>query len=92
MLNKKEFIANISKSSGLNKKEIARIISSMPKSLAEVLINNEKVTISGFGTFRLSKRKSRIGTNPRTKEKINLPASVSVNFKPSGKFKNQIQN
>ena len=89
-LNKKELIRQISDGSGLKTKDVAKIIATMPISIAQVLAKNKKVTLSGFGTFSLSKRKSRIGINPRTKEKINIQASVSAHFKPSKKFKERI--
>lgn len=90
-MNKKELIKQISQDSGLKKSEVAKILSAMPRSIAEALAKNEKVKISGFGTFSLSKRKARIGINPRTKEKINIHSSVSAHFKASGKFKKQIK-
>ena len=66
----------------------------LPKATAERAVNlifddiivalksNDKVNISGFGTFTVSERKARQGRNPKTGETIEIPASRSAKFKP----------
>ncbi len=60
-------------------------------SVLQAIINGVKKTgfvqLIGFGTFSVAKRAARTGVNPRTKEKINIPASTSVKFKVGAKFK-----
>ena len=51
--------------------------------IGEVLERGEKVTIRGFGTFATTSRAERIGRNPATGERIDIPASNSVSFKAS---------
>ena len=50
-------------------------------------VAKEKVQIAGFGTFETKTRAARKGRNPRTGETIQIPASKSVAFKPSGTLK-----
>jgi|TARA_B110000438_G_scaffold234034_1_gene230300 nucleoid DNA-binding protein len=47
----------------------------------------KKVQLVGFGTFEVSKRKARLGVNPRTGEKIKIAASRTVKFKPGAGLK-----
>jgi integration host factor subunit beta len=55
--------------------------------VVEVLIKNGRVEIDGFGTFELVKRKPRIARNPRTGDRIDLPAKVAVKFKAARTLK-----
>lgn len=49
--------------------------------IARTLQRGKKVQITGFGTFEARQRKARMGRNPRTGEKIRIPASKTVNFR-----------
>ena len=89
-MNKKELISAVSKDSGLSRDEVKKLLFAFSQSVAESLSKNEKVTISGFGSFVPSKRKARIGINPRTQEKINIPASKTASFRPSKYLKAKI--
>ena len=59
--------------------------------VVEVLIKNGRVEIDGFGTFELIKRKPRIARNPRTGDRIDLPAKVVVKFKPARTLKRDVE-
>ena len=48
---------------------------------------NEAVKIAGFGTYKVAKRKARIGRNPRTGEQIQIAASQKVKFLPAKALK-----
>ena len=56
------------------------------------LKNYKKIKISNFGTFSLRLKKSRLGRNPKTKEKKIISERNVVLFKPSKDFKNYINN
>jgi len=56
------------------------------------LKNYKKIKISNFGTFSLRLKKSRLGRNPKTKEKKIITERNVVLFKPSKDFKNYINN
>ncbi len=49
--------------------------------LVETLAEDERVTLGGFGTFRLARRKTRTGRNPQTGEPLVIPAARVVRFK-----------
>ena len=59
--------------------------------IAKALAEGNTVEISGFGKFEVTERSARTGINPATKEKIEIPASKSVKFKPSKALKDQVK-
>ncbi|HLC38981.1 MAG TPA: HU family DNA-binding protein [Patescibacteria group bacterium] len=90
-MNKKELVSEIAKASNLNRGEVLKLLNEFSHTLAQTLAKGEKVSLSGFGTFSLSKRQARVGTNPRNpKEKIQIPPSVTAHFKPSQTLKSKI--
>lgn len=52
--------------------------------------DDEKVTLTGFGTFSVSHRKARKGRNPQTGEEIEIDASTTVKFKPGKRLKEAV--
>lgn len=80
----------VSRHPALNKKQGGEILDSVFKVLAQSIRSSEKFTYPGFGTFKVTQRAARMGTNPRTKEPMPIPASKSVNFKPAKAFKEQL--
>lgn len=75
------------KQPGLTKKAGAEIIDTVFESLQQTIKQEEKFTFPGFGTFTLRHRKARSGTDPRTKQTIQIPESKTVGFKPAKAFK-----
>ena len=79
-MNKDMLVAAIADKTELSKKDIELVIDTMTEEVTKVLKSGEKVTLTGFGTFRASKRAERIGINPQTKEKITIPAMTIPKF------------
>jgi DNA-binding protein HU-beta len=69
------------------KKEAQAAIDCVFTSITKALKKNDPVTIVGFGTFKVSKRKARKGRNPKTGEEINIKASKAPKFVASKAFK-----
>lgn len=63
-----------------SRKEIDLIIDKIIDKITEEIKNGNKVTLTGFGTFRASKRAAREGINPQTKERIQIPAMSVPKF------------
>ena len=89
-LTKKEIINSIYMQIGFSK-----IISeNLLDDIINIIINNlkkhKKIKISNFGTFTIRSKKSRVGRNPKTKEKKNISERNVVLFKPSKDFKSYI--
>jgi nucleoid DNA-binding protein len=61
------------------------------EAVVNILLNRGRAEIAGFGTFELHRRNPRRARNPRTGERIDLPAKVVVKFKPAGALKRQAE-
>ena len=66
------------------------MISAMLDTITEALRQGDKVQLVGFGSFEVKKRAARIGRNPRTKEEIEIPATVLPVFKAGKLLKDTI--
>lgn len=67
---------------GLTKKDANNVIDAMTSAITDSLVREERVTLVGFGTFQVAKRKARRGVNPRTRETIQIPAKKVSKFVP----------
>jgi nucleoid DNA-binding protein len=73
-INKDALISEIAQKTDLSKKDIELVIDTLLDEITKSIKDDQKVTLTGFGTFRISKRAAREGINPQTKEKITIPA------------------
>ncbi|KGN81861.1 MULTISPECIES: HU family DNA-binding protein [unclassified Porphyromonas] len=81
-MNKTEFIARVAEKAGLTKVDAQKAVNAFADVVAEQLKKGDKVALLGFGTFSVNDKPARTGINPKTKEKINIPARKAVKFKP----------
>ena len=72
-MNKGELVLTVAKETGLNKRDVERVIKALVDSIESSLVKGNKVILVGFGTFSVVKRKSRIIRNPKTGETIKIP-------------------
>ena len=88
-MNKQELMKKIALDAGsdVSPKQIAFVLDSAMHYIMETVAAGEKVRLVGFGTFEARKREARTGVNPRTKEKVEIPASTAPAFKPGKVFK-----
>ena len=89
-MTKLEFIEAIAAKSGLTKADSARAVEAFQSVVTETLKKGDKVTLTGFGVFSVSKRAARNGRNPRTGEVVKIAASNSVKFKTGSKLKEAV--
>tara|TARA_Y100000590_G_scaffold264299_1_gene296930 strand:+ start:1212 stop:1505 length:294 start_codon:yes stop_codon:yes gene_type:complete len=87
---KKELVNSIYMQLGFSKKISDNIVEDFINVIVDNLIQDKKVKISNFGTFFLKRKKSRIGRNPKTKEKKIISERNVITFKASKEFKNYI--
>lgn len=79
-MNKDALVASIAAKTELAKKDIEMIVDTMTDEITKSLQAGNKVTLTGFGTFRVSNRAAREGINPQTKAKIQIPAMKVPKF------------
>jgi len=89
-LTKKELAEAVAEEVDLSKKDGAAAVDAMLNSITKTLKKGEKVSLVGFGTFEVRKRKARTGINPKTKEPIKIAASKAPAFKAGKAFKEAI--
>ena len=77
---------------GLTKKDCNDLVNDIIEQIIEGLNKNEFVKIHNFGTFKLKKKKSRIGRNPKTKEEVMIPARNVISFIPSKNILKKLNN
>lgn len=75
---------------GLTKKQVETIINTIFGGMKDALARGEKIEIRGFGNFRLKKRNAKMARNPRTGEKVHVPAKHVLHFKVGKPFHNAL--
>lgn len=81
-MNKRELIATIAESGGMTKVRAGEALDKVLAHVAGAMERGERVTISGFGSFRVVERATQKGRNPQTGDTIIIPAHNVVKFKP----------
>ena len=89
-LTKKDIVNSIYMQIGFSKKISSMVLDDLINNLSNNLKNYKKIKISNFGTFTVRLKKSRIGRNPKTKEKKIISERNVILFKPSKEFKEYI--
>jgi DNA-binding protein HU-beta len=89
-MNKAELINAVAAAAGVSKKDAEVVISTTLYTITTALAEGDKVQLVGFGSFEVKKRAARIGRNPKTKESIEIPASVVPVFKAGKALKDAV--
>ncbi len=89
-MKKSEMIEALATKTGLTKTECKKVFNTTFEIIKDELAKGEKVSVAGFGTFKITARAARDGRNPLTGEKRKIKASKSVNFKLSTAIKDKI--
>lgn len=79
-MQKSELVAKVAKESNVSQAQAAAVINNALQSIVDALKAGDKVTLTGFGTFEVRKTAARTGTNPRTKQKIQIAAGKRATF------------
>jgi len=87
---KSELVAQLADSNDLSRREAEKIIDDFLELIMDELAKDEKVVLSGFGTFEVRTRVARSGRNPRTGEEINVPEQKTPAFKAGKLLKDAV--
>ena len=71
----------------MSKADAERTFDTITNTILDALKGDDSVKIAGFGTYKVAKRKARVGRNPRTGEQIQIAASQKVKFLPAKALK-----
>ncbi|MEX0672006.1 MAG: HU family DNA-binding protein [Candidatus Babeliales bacterium] len=91
-MNKTDLINSLSEETSFSKKDIAHVLDAWTRIVERSLKKGEKVSLTGFGTFLVSKRPARKGINPATKQRINIPAMNVPRFKPGKNLRDVVRS
>ena len=89
-MNKNDLVAYVAETTGLAKSDATRAVDAVLDGITDELKKGEEVRLVGFGTFAVADRVATEGRNPRTGEKISIPASRQPKFKPGKALKDAV--
>ena len=90
-MNKAELVQAAAAKAEVSHRDAEKVVDALLELIEEKLVAGEAVKLSGFGIFEKKERAARVGTNPATGEKIQIPAARSVAFKPARGLKEKVQ-
>ncbi len=90
-MTKAELIDKVASGAGLSKVDASKALDTTLNSIKGALKKGQKVTLVGFGTFAVVKRKSRKGRNPRTGDVITIPAAKIPKFSSGKALKDAVR-
>lgn len=86
-MTKADLVAAIARDAKLSKVSSERAVNAFTGAVTKALKKGEKLTLTGFGTFSVARRKARTGRNPQTGKEIQIPAARIPKFKPGNQLK-----
>jgi len=91
-MNKSDLIEEVSRAVEITRKESEVIVEAIFGSIVRSLQNADNIEIRGFGSFRTRQRQARIGRNPKTGTRVEVPAKKIPYFKPGMELKYLVNN
>ncbi len=92
-LTKSDLIDNLARSQGhLAYKDVELAVKSLIEKMSSALSKGDRIEIRGFGSFSLHYRPPRIGRNPKSGDKVNLPGKYVPHFKPGKELRDRANN
>jgi integration host factor subunit beta len=91
-LTKADLIAEVERITELKRSDSEIIVETIFESIIQSLQKGEKIEIRGFGSFRTRQRRGRVGRNPKTGAKVEVPAKKIPFFKPSKELKDFVNS
>jgi integration host factor subunit beta len=91
-LTKADLIAEVERVTELKRTDSETIVETIFESIIGALQKGDKIEIRGFGSFRTRDRRGRVGRNPKTGAKVEVPAKKIPFFKPSKELKDFVNH
>ncbi len=89
-MNKGTLIAHIAGKTGMTKKSVSDVLEGFMDAVMSSVKKGDSVTLTGFGTFKASKRQARTGRNPQTGAALKIPARTVPVFRAGKEFKSMV--
>lgn len=91
-MTKADFIENIAAKSNLTKAAAERVLNAFLAAVEECLVEEGKLTLTGFGSFSVETRQARQGRNPRTGETLTIAEGKMIKFRPGKMLKDALDD
>jgi integration host factor subunit beta len=91
-MTKADLIEEVSRVVEMTRKEAEVIVDAIFDSIVRALRSGDKIEIRGFGSFRTRQRQPRVGRNPKTGTRVEVPAKKIPYFKPSKELKDVVNH
>jgi nucleoid DNA-binding protein len=91
-MTKADLVKRVADDTGIIRKDVALAVDAFLNAVKDTLQEGEHIEIRGFGTFKLKTRKARLGRNPKTDEKVQVPQRIVPTFKFSRAFKEEVDH
>ena len=89
-MTKKDMAKAIAEETGITQLQATEIVQQVFDGITETLVQEGRIELRNFGVFEVKKRKPRTARNPRTGEKLKVPAKLVVTFKPGQKMEARV--
>jgi len=89
-MNKGELVDAVAEKANVTKKQADQVLSAAIETIVEAVSSGDKVTLVGFGSFESRERKAREGRNPKTNEKMDIPATRVPAFSAGKLFRERV--
>ena len=90
-MNKPDLIKDIAERGEFTKADAETALKAVQGAIIAVLVNGDKITLPGFGTFKVVETAARTGRNPLTGEPVEIPAKRKIKFNPTQALKDLVQ-
>lgn len=85
-----QLVDHVAERTGMSKSQAKQAVNAVLETMSDTLAKGDRVQLSGFGSFEIRNRAERQGTNPRTREKVTIPASKAVGFRPASSLRERV--
>jgi nucleoid DNA-binding protein len=86
---KTALIAEVAKATGLTQTQVAQVVNATLATIQHHVQSGQQVTLTNFGSFKLSQRSARNGINPQTRAPMQIPARQAAHWTPASTFLHQ---
>jgi len=90
-MTKEDLISRVAKEAKITKAAAGKAVDCVTGTITKELKKGDGISLTGFGTFTVAKRKARTGRNPRTGQEIRIPARKTAKFRPGKALKEAVK-
>ena len=91
-MTKAELVEEVSRVVGMTRKDSEVIVEAIFDSVVRSLHTGDEIEVRGFGSFRIRQRQPRVGRNPKTGTRVDVPSKKITYFKPSKELKDLVNH